>query len=97
MLFVLSPIRPPINETVRILEKPRKRSFLDILFNVLEEFPDEMTDKDIREEVDTFLFEGHDTSSASMIMTIILLGMHQDVQVWKSNKHVKKHRFAKHG
>lgn len=40
-----------------------------------------MTDLDIREEVDTFLFEGHDTSSTAMTLALILLGMHQDVQV----------------
>ncbi|VVC41086.1 Hypothetical protein CINCED_3A009062 [Cinara cedri] len=63
-----------------IIEKRQKKSFLDLLLDVLEEHPDEMTDKDIREEVDTFLFEGHDTSSSSMTMTLILLGIHQDVQ-----------------
>lgn len=40
-----------------------------------------MTDSDIREEVDTFLFEGHDTSSTAMTLTLILLGLHQDIQV----------------
>lgn len=40
-----------------------------------------MTDKDIKEEVDTFLFEGHDTTSFAMTMTIVLLGIYQDVQV----------------
>lgn len=63
------------------LEKTQKKSFLDLLLNVLEESPDQMTDKDIREEVDTFLFEGHDTSSLAMTMTIVLLGLNQDVQV----------------
>ncbi|VVC41084.1 Hypothetical protein CINCED_3A021256 [Cinara cedri] len=61
-------------------EKTPKKSFLDLLLDVLEENPDQMTNKDIREEVDTFLFEGHDTSSISMTMTIILLGLHQNVQ-----------------
>nr|QQL12336.1 cytochrome P450 CYP4CJ14 [Aphis craccivora] len=61
-------------------EKPQKKSFLDILLNVLDENPDQMNDKDIREEVDTFLFEGHDTSSISMTMTLVLLGIYQDVQ-----------------
>lgn len=59
----------------------QKKSFLDILLNISEEYPDSMTHKDIREEVDTFLFEGHDTSSISITMTLILLGMHQDIQV----------------
>lgn len=43
--------------------------------------PDEMTNEDIREEIDTFLFEGHDTSSSALTMTMIMLGMYQDVQV----------------
>jgi len=40
-----------------------------------------MSDKDIREEVDTFLFEGHDTTSIAMTMVLVLLGMHPDIQV----------------
>lgn len=63
------------------LEKKQIKSFLDLLLDVLNENPDQMTIKDIREEVDTFLFEGHDTSSIAMTMTILLLGMHQDIQV----------------
>lgn len=43
--------------------------------------PNLMSDLDIREEVDTFLFEGHDTSSTAMTLTIILLGIHQHIQV----------------
>jgi cytochrome P450 len=47
----------------------------------MEDNPDQLTDKDIREEVDTFLFEGHDTTSISITMTLVLLGMHPDIQV----------------
>lgn len=54
---------------------------MDLLFKISEEHPDQMTDKDIREEVDTFLFAGHDTSSISMTITLLLLGMHHDIQV----------------
>jgi cytochrome P450 len=59
----------------------QKKSFLDILLNVLEENPDQMTEKDIREEVDTFLFEGHDTASITITITLIFLGLNQDIQV----------------
>lgn len=69
------------------LEKKQTKSFLDLLLSVLEDCPDQMTDKDIREEVDTFLFEGHDTSSVAMTMTLILLGLHEDVQVGTVSVH----------
>lgn len=61
--------------------KTQQTSFLDLLLKISEEYPDLMTDTDIREEVDTFLFEGHDTSSISITMTLLLLGIHPEIQV----------------
>ncbi|EZA47007.1 Cytochrome P450 4C1, partial [Ooceraea biroi] len=42
----------------------------------------QMSDSDIREEVDTFMFEGHDTVSMALTFTILLLAEHKDVQVF---------------
>lgn len=56
---------------------------MDLLVGVSKENPGTMTDKDIREEVDTFLFEGHDTSSIAITMAIIHLGLDQNIQVSK--------------
>jgi len=67
-------------EKVQSDKKSKHKSFLDLLLELLEDKPDQMDDKDIREEVDTFLFEGHDTSSTSMIITLVLLGTDQDIQ-----------------
>ncbi|KAH8034294.1 hypothetical protein HPB51_022747 [Rhipicephalus microplus] len=56
-----------------------RRAFLDLL--LLQHFKDpSFTEEDIREEVDTFTFEGHDTTAVGISWTLYLLGLHQDVQ-----------------
>lgn len=64
--------------------KKRVESFLDLLIGLSKQNPEIMTDLDIREEVDTFLFEGHDTSSTAMTLALIQLGLNQNIQVLKS-------------
>ncbi|EZA54255.1 Cytochrome P450 4C1 [Ooceraea biroi] len=39
-----------------------------------------ISNSDIREEVDTFMFEGHDTVSMALTFAILLLAEHKDVQ-----------------
>ncbi|XP_050425339.1 cytochrome P450 4C1-like [Adelges cooleyi] len=60
--------------------KKRVESFLDLLVGMSKNNPEVMTDLDIREEVDTFLFEGHDTSSTAMTLVLIMLGIHKNIQ-----------------
>ncbi|XP_078582430.1 cytochrome P450 4V2-like isoform X3 [Branchiostoma floridae x Branchiostoma japonicum] len=58
----------------------RKRlAFLDMLLyaSVGET---KLTNEDIQEEVDTFMFEGHDTTAAAANWAIFLIGSHPDVQ-----------------
>ncbi|GLH09718.1 Cytochrome P450 4C1 [Gryllus bimaculatus] len=67
-----------VNKFVYFLRKKRK-AFLDLLLEA-SKGGTVLSDEDIREEVDTFMFEGHDTTSASMCWTLYLMALHPDVQ-----------------
>ncbi|XP_049765138.1 cytochrome P450 4C1-like [Schistocerca cancellata] len=59
--------------------RKRRVAFLDMLLEA-SEASQKLTDEAIQEEVDTFMFEGHDTTSVGMAWTLFLLGHHPDVQ-----------------
>ena len=62
-----------------LLEK-RYFDFLDILLTAKDENGVGLTQREIRDEVDTFLFEGHDTTSSSITWAIYNLAKHQEEQ-----------------
>ncbi|KAE8300361.1 Cytochrome P450 4V2 [Larimichthys crocea] len=49
-------------------------------YNATYEDGNKMTHQDIQEEVDTFMFEGHDTTAAAMNWVLHLLGSHPEAQ-----------------
>ncbi|XP_061575056.1 cytochrome P450 4V2-like [Cololabis saira] len=58
----------------------KRRAFLDMLLKTEDEDGNKLSHQDIQEEVDTFMFEGHDTTAASMNWAIHLLGSHPEIQ-----------------
>ncbi|ETN66704.1 cytochrome P450 4C1 [Anopheles darlingi] len=61
------------------LYSKRKETFLDLLLSVtIDGQP--LSDLDIREEVDTFMFEGHDTTTSGIAFTFYQLAKHPDIQ-----------------
>ncbi|CAL8091231.1 unnamed protein product [Orchesella dallaii] len=65
-------------ESEGIYGKERK-AFLDLLLDASEN-GNVLTDADISEEVDTFMFEGHDTTAANLGWTTMLLAAHPECQ-----------------
>ncbi|XP_033015578.1 cytochrome P450 4V2-like [Lacerta agilis] len=57
-----------------------RRAFLDMLLNAADDDGKKLSYLDIREEVDTFMFEGHDTTAAAMNWCIYLLARHPEAQ-----------------
>ncbi|XP_050452053.1 cytochrome P450 4C1-like [Cataglyphis hispanica] len=58
--------------------KKKRLAMLDLLIKASRD--NFLIDLDIREEVDTFMFEGHDTTAMGMTFALLLLAEHKDVQ-----------------
>jgi len=62
------------------LESRKKLDFVDILLTATDEKGNTLTDQEIRDECNTFIFEGHDTTSAALGWTLYKIYTHPEVE-----------------
>ncbi|XP_072760393.1 cytochrome P450 4C1-like isoform X2 [Anoplolepis gracilipes] len=67
-----------INDVEILGIKKKRLAMLDLLIAISRE--GFLTDSDIKEEVDTFMFEGHDTTAMGITFALLLLAEHKDIQ-----------------
>ncbi|XP_052073323.1 cytochrome P450 4F5-like [Mytilus californianus] len=61
-------------------QKKTQLDFLDILLTAKDDNGNGLTNKEIRNEVDTFMFAGHDTTASALSWSMYSLGKHKDIQ-----------------
>ncbi|XP_069835576.1 cytochrome P450 4B1-like isoform X2 [Dendropsophus ebraccatus] len=75
--------RKELLKNEKVLDKisqKRHLDFLDILLCARDENGRSLSDKDLRAEVDTFMFEGHDTTASGISWLLYVLAQHPEHQ-----------------
>ena len=65
----------------KVADEKNRVAFLDLLLGYRMEDESSLTLDNIQEEVDTFMFEGHDTTTCSIAWTVFLIGNNPEVSI----------------
>lgn len=75
-------INSQIADATFIYAGQKKRlAFLDLLLEASDNNSEKLSDEELREEVDTFMFEGHDTTAAAISFSLYFIGLNPTIQV----------------
>ncbi|XP_021368207.1 cytochrome P450 4F6-like [Mizuhopecten yessoensis] len=77
---IIAKRKKAITDDPSLLQKKKKLDFLDIIMTAKDESGSGLNDEEIRDEVNTFMFAGHETTKATMGWAIYNLGKYPEEQ-----------------
>jgi len=78
--FAQRKIETQSNEDANIIGFKKRRAFLDLMLEESMLSGEKISDEELRQEVDTITFAGHDTTSTAAAFCLYFLGHHKDIQ-----------------
>ena len=75
-----SHLRDDLDENDENIGEKKRLAFLDFMVEASHTSGNKLSDEEIREEVSTIMFEGHDTTAAASSFFICVLGVYPDIQ-----------------
>lgn len=69
-----------LSEEDKFLGKKHRKAFLDLLLESNNTHGEKLTDEELREQVDTFMFAGHDTTTGATCWTLFSIGHYPEIQ-----------------
>ncbi|OWF41391.1 cytochrome P450 4B1-like [Mizuhopecten yessoensis] len=77
---IIAKRRRELADDPSLLTNKKRMDFLDILMTAKDKSGAGLTDEEIRDEVDTFMFAGHDTSYSALIWALYHMGKYPEEQ-----------------
>ncbi|XP_063904018.1 cytochrome P450 4g15-like [Zophobas morio] len=75
-----SALRDDLDDNDDNMGEKKRLAFLDFMVEASHTLKNKLTDQEIRDEVSTIMFEGHDTTAAASSFFICVLGAYPDIQ-----------------
>jgi cytochrome P450 family 4 len=73
-------LRDDLDDIDEDIGEKKRTAFLDHIIETSHFNPNKITNAEVKQQIDTIMFEGHDTTAAASSFVLCMLGVHQNIQ-----------------